>query len=203
MSSRASTIKKGKLTDPQIKFCLEYIKDFNATQAAIRAGYSPKTAVVQASRLLSKANIQEYIQQRAQKIEEKSEIDLAMVLKEFGRIAFTDVRKLFNDDGTLKDIKELDPDLSAAISSIEVYEEYVGTGNKRKFIGYTKKIKFWDKKGSLDSIGKYLGMFKELHEHTGKNGGPIETINKIDVSSLSKEERDLLIKTLRKNGANA
>lgn len=178
MASRASTIKSGKLTDSQVKFCLEYIKDFNATQAAIRAGYAKKSAVVHASRMLSNANIQAYIQELAQKIEQRAEIDLARVLKEFGRIAFTDVRKLFNDDGTLKDIQSLDPDLAAAISSIEVMEEFVGTGDKRKLIGYTKKIKFWDKKGSLDSIGKYLGMFKELHVHSGDPTNPIQTETK-------------------------
>lgn len=178
MASRASTIKSGKLTDSQVKFCLEYIKDFNATQAAIRAGYAKKSASVHASRMLSNANIQAYIQELAQKIEQRAEITLAKVLKEFGRIAFTDVRKLFNDDGTLKDIQSLDPDLAAAISSVEVFEEFSGTGDKRKLVGYTKKIKFWDKKGSLDSIGKYLGMFKELHVHSGDPDKPIQTETK-------------------------
>lgn len=170
--------KAGDISDLQKKFCLEYLKDFNATQAAIRAGYAKRSAAVHASRMLSNANIQAFIQKKAKNIEEKAEIDIAKVLQEFGRIAFSDMRKYFNDDGSMKDIHSLDDNSAAAISAVEVLEEFSGTGEKRKLIGYTKKLKLWDKKGSLDSIGKYLGMFKEIMEHQGKNGGPIQTETK-------------------------
>lgn len=176
-----------ELTDVQKRFCIEYLKDFNATQAAIRAGYSKKSASVQASRLLSKANIQEYISLKAKKIEERAEISIADVLKEFARIGFLDPRRLVNQDGTVKQLHEMDDDTVRAISSIEISEEIDKVGKKRKVVGYVKKIRFWDKKSALDSIGKHLGMFKDIIQHSGDPDNPIksETTHRVIFEDMS------------------
>jgi phage terminase small subunit len=69
-----------KLTDKQKRFCDEYLIDLNAKQAAIRTGYSAKTAEVQASRLLSNVKVQEYISHKQKKLEAKAEVNAQWVL---------------------------------------------------------------------------------------------------------------------------
>lgn len=141
------------LTEKQIRFCEEYLVDYNGTQAAIRAGYSPKTANEQAARLLANVSVSEYLRNRKYAIAGKLEITQERVLLEYSRIAFTDIRKFYNADGTLKKITELDDDSAAALAGIEA-DEITGLISTT---GVTKKIKRWDKKGALDSIVKLMG----------------------------------------------
>ena len=70
-----------KLTDKQKRFCDEYLIDLNATQAAIRVGYSEKTASEQSSRLLTNVNIQDYIKSKQKKTSEKLEISKEQILQ--------------------------------------------------------------------------------------------------------------------------
>jgi phage terminase small subunit len=177
-----------KLTPKQEMFVKEYLVDLNATQAAIRAGYSEATAMEQGYQLLQKTSVQAKLQAALNARSRRTEITADRVLKEYARLGFFDPRKLFNDDGSPKGIQELDDDTAAAIAGLEVAEIYEGQGDKRQFVGYLKKYKITDKKGALDSIAKHLGMFVERHEHTGKDGGPIET-----AVSISDKEREQLI----------
>lgn len=103
------------LTAKQAAFVREYLVDLNATQAAIRAGYSKKTANVIASELLAKPNIQSAIQEEMKKRAERTEITADKVLKEFAKLAFFDPRKLFDDKGNPKDITELEDDTAGGI----------------------------------------------------------------------------------------
>ena len=77
------------LTDKQKRFCEEYLIDLNATQAAIRAGYSPKTAEQTASRLLRNVKVQEYIAKRQKELSRSTEITQERVIKELALIAFS------------------------------------------------------------------------------------------------------------------
>src|ERR1044072_1639407 len=99
---------QGKLSDKQIRFCNEYLVDFNATQAAIRAGYSKKTANEQASRLLTNVSIKTYIDERKQQHISKIDYSIERTLTEIARLAFQDARKYFKEDGSLIPIHELD-----------------------------------------------------------------------------------------------
>ena len=76
-----------KLTEKQKKFCDEYIKDFNGLQSAIRAGYSEKAAKEQASRLLTYANVQEYIANKQEKAAHRNDITVDFVLNGIKEIA--------------------------------------------------------------------------------------------------------------------
>lgn len=147
-----------KLTPKQRRFVDEYLIDLNATQAAIRAGYSPKTANEQGARLLANVSIAKAIQEARDKQQERTEITQDRVLLEYARIAFFDPRKLFHSDGSPKPIEELDADTAAALAGLEVREEFEGTGENRTFVGYTKKYKLANKLGALDSLAKHLGM---------------------------------------------
>lgn len=148
------------LNEKQKRFVEEYLVDINATQAAIRAGYSERTARSQGQRLLTNADIQAAIQEAREAASNSLRITRDRVLQEYARLAFFDPRKLFAENGKPKDISELDDDTAAALAGLDVMEEYSGTGESRVFMGYTKKYKLANKLGALDSLGKHLGMFE-------------------------------------------
>ena len=91
---------KSKLTDKQRKFCSEYLIDCNATQAAIRAGYSESSARSVASQLLTNLNIQSAIQERQQALKESTEITQERILQEESCIAYSDFAGLFDGKAT-------------------------------------------------------------------------------------------------------
>ncbi len=155
------------MTDKQKIFCDEYLKDFNATRAYKIAYPNCKkdnTAKSAGSRLLTNVDVISYIQQGKEKLKNKMEITQERVLQEMARIAFGDIRKLYNKNGGLKNIQDLDDDTAAIITGIESVEEFDGYGEDREQIGYTKKVKMADKNKALDMLGKYFGMFKEKVE---------------------------------------
>jgi phage terminase small subunit len=152
--------RKQKLTAKQERFVAEYLIDLNATAAAVRAGYAPKWADRQAHLLIEKNRvIADAIQSALKKRNERLEITADMVLRELARVAFSDARRLYNDDGSLKTPNELDDDTAAALAGIDTFEEFDGRGENRRLIGYTKKIHRWDKVKSLELLGKHLGLF--------------------------------------------
>ena len=153
------------MNDKQERFVDEYLVDLNATKAAERAGYSKKTAYSQGQRLLKNVEIQKAIQDAQKKLSERTQITQERVLQEYAKIAFFDPKKIFNDDGTLKQIGELDDDVAAVIGGIDV----VVNQSDKDEPEYTKKIKLIDKKGALDSIARHLGMFKDKVEVDHKN----------------------------------
>lgn len=157
------------LSEKQKRFCSEYLIDLNGTQAAIRAGYSPKTAAEQASRLLSKVNVTNYLQTKKNKIETKLEINLERCLKELGRIAFTDLRKFYDEKGNLIPIHELDEDTAAAIAGMDIEELFENVFGQRNQIGVVKKIKRWDKNKALEMLMKHLGGFEKDNKQQNKD----------------------------------
>lgn len=152
------------LNERQERFAQEYIIDLNATQAAIRSGYSEKTAYSIGQRLLKHVEIQERIQQAMKERATRTGITQDRVLREYARIAFFDPRKLFDEDGNPINISELDEDTAAAIAGFEVVQEF---NIKMGGTYYTKKYKLSNKLGALDSLAKHLGMFdgkQETHD---------------------------------------
>ena len=165
------------LTAKQANFADEYLVDFNAVRA-YRAAYpgckSDNTAGVEGHRLLKNPKIADYIQKRMQDRQVRTEITQDRVLREYAKLGFFDPRKLFNADGSPREIADLDDDTAAAIAGLDVLEVYEGTGADRKFVGYVKKYKIANKIGALDSIAKHLGMFIDRQEITGPDGGPLQ-----------------------------
>jgi len=105
-----------KLTDKQEQFCQEYLIDLNATQAAIRAGYSENTASETGYENLRKPQIAGRIAELKAERQERVQITQDRVLLEYSRLAFLDVRKLYDENGRLLPITELDDDTAAAIA---------------------------------------------------------------------------------------
>jgi phage terminase small subunit len=150
-----------ELNDKQQAFCREYIIDLNATQAAIRAGYSEKTAQQISSENLLKPLIQEMIQKLIKERADRTGITADRVLNEYAKIAFIDIRKFYDEDGALKSPHDLEDDAAASLAGIDVDEIWgydVKLDAKVKQ-GETKKIKMHNKIAALDSLAKHLGLF--------------------------------------------
>lgn len=152
------------MSPKQQRFVQEYLVDLNATQAAIRAGYSPRTAASIGQENLIKPEIQEAIRQAQQARSARTAITADNVLRELALIAYQRAGKLYRPDGTLKPPSEWDDTDSAIIAGVETTEEFHGRGEDRELVGYTKKVKRWDKLRALELLGKHLGMFVEKHE---------------------------------------
>ena len=160
------------MTEAQKRFCDEYLIDLNASRAYKKAYPNcKKDAVARAnsSRLLTKANVQEYIQEQKENLKEKITETQEQVINQMARIAFGDIRKLYKEDGSLKNVTELDDDAAAIVAGIETTEEFDGYGEDREQIGYTKKVKIASKDKALDMLGKYFGIFKEKVEINSDN----------------------------------
>jgi phage terminase small subunit len=151
-------MSKNPLTAKQACFVQEYLIDLNATQAAIRAGYSKKTAGQMGNENLKKPKIANAIAASQKKRAERTEITQDRVLAEYAKLAFLDPRKFFTAEGNLVPIQDLDDDTAAALAGMDVVEN---RGEGGAIVDYTKKIKISDKKGALDSIARHLGMFND------------------------------------------
>lgn len=163
-----------KLNPRQAVFCAEYITDFNATQAAIRAGYASKYAARVAYKMLLQPHIQEAVNREITARAKRTHITQDRVLRELAAVAFFDPRKLFAPDGSPLPINELDDATAAALGGLDVQEVFEGTGENRVFVGYIKKYKVTDKNTALGNAMKHLGMLKESLALSGPEGGPVE-----------------------------
>lgn len=167
------------LTDKQEMFCREYLIDLNATQAAIRAGYSAKTANRTASENLSKPVIQKRITELKADRNEKLNINASYVLQRLVEIDQMDVLDIMKDDMSLKPVSEWPGSWRRYLSGFDIAEMFEGRGEEREMVGLLKKIKWPDKVKNLELLGKHVSVmaFKDqaLHEHTGKNGDAIRT----------------------------
>ena len=160
------------MTNSQKRFCDEYLIDLNATRAykvAYKRCKKDETANVNGSKLLRNTKVKEYIAQKQTEIQKRTEITQDRVLKELAKIAFGDIRKLYTENGALRNIIDLEDDIAGAISGVETFEEYEGRGADREYIGDTKKVKMIDKTKALELIGKHLGMFKETNININTN----------------------------------
>lgn len=172
------------LTAKQERFCQEYVVDFNATQAAIRAGYSAKTAGAIGAENLRKPQIAARIAELMRPKTEAAAFTRELVLQELGRQLKADPRKLFTEGGSLKSIHEIDDDNASAISSIEVRTERGEEGDEPAVI---TKIRRFDKLKAIDLAGRHFGLFPSKVEHTGANGEPLPGQAAIDPLEVARQ----------------
>jgi phage terminase small subunit len=145
-----------KLTAKQEKFCQEYMVDLNATQAALRSGYSEHSSKQIGTENIAKPAIQARIAELQKKASKKVEVTVEMLLQEYKRIGFGDPRKIITwsgDTSILKPSDELTDDEIAMVS---------GVVQKKGKYGDTVEIKFNDKIAALDKLAKHLGFYKEV-----------------------------------------
>lgn len=149
------------LTEREIRFCDEYLICFNAKEAALKAGYSKRSAKSIGSENLTKPDIQRYLTIRKKRVIEKIELSQERVMQEIGRIALANPKALFNEDGTIKKITEMDDDIAAAISSFEVEELFAGSGKNIMQVGITTKPRLWSKTDALGMLAKHFKIFSD------------------------------------------
>ena len=172
------------LTNKQRRFVEEYLVDLNATQAAIRAGYSQKTAGQIGDENLKKPQIAAAIQEAQAKRSERVQVDADYVLARLVEIDRMDVLDIVTDAMSLKPISEWPKVWRQYLSGFDLADLYEGSGDDRQMIGVLKKIKWPDKVKNLELLGKHVSVqaFREQVGHGGPNGGPIE------LATLTKEE---------------
>lgn len=167
------------LTPKQKRFVAEYLVDLNATAAAIRAGYSKNTAEVIGYENLRKPQIETAINQAIQEREKRTKITQDMVLQETAKLAFFDIRKMFDKNGKPLDISKLDDDTAAALVGLDVQDIADKDGD---YVGYVKKYKMADKVKALELLGKHFGTWEP------KDNGPKD---ETEEDGLSRSLREL------------
>ncbi|MER2061396.1 MAG: terminase small subunit [Aerococcus urinaeequi] len=147
--------KKAPLSAKMKLFCKEYMIDLNATQAAVRAGYSPKSAREIGNENLKKPAVMEYLKKMMDKRATKLEITAERVLQEYARIGFSQITDFVHvqtvgeeQKVVVKDTKDLSLEQIAALASIEQGE-------------FGIKVKLHEKIRALDAMSKHLGVFRE------------------------------------------
>jgi phage terminase small subunit len=153
------------MTPKQERFVAEYLANgLNATQAAVAAGYSERTAQQQGSRLLLNTDVAFAVSGKTTQLMNKLEITAKMVLQEMGKLAFFDPIHLYNTDGSVKQIHEIDARHRVSIAGFDVCELFEGTGDQKHAYGLLKKVKLVDKTRNLEMLGRYFKMFSDGKE---------------------------------------
>ena len=153
--------KLQKLQPRHEEFILNYLSNNNnAARAAIAAGFSEKTARQIGYRLLREPLIAERISELMAEKFKRLHMSADEILARTALVARADVRGLFNDDGTLKPVSELDDTAAAAIAGIEVLEEFSGTGKDRVKVGETKKVRLRDPMAALRLLAEHKKLVK-------------------------------------------
>ncbi|MDN0106725.1 terminase small subunit [Yersinia rochesterensis] len=145
------------LTDKQEMFCREYLIDLNATQAAIRAGYSVKTANRIAAQLLSKLDIQNRIAELKSQRNDLVGINAAYVLNRLVEIDQMDVLDILKDDGGIKPISEWPKVWRTTLSGFDINTS-ITNFDETTIENILKKIKWPDKVKNLELLGKHISV---------------------------------------------
>lgn len=170
------------LTDKQEMFCREYLTDLNATQAAIRAGYSAKTANRTAHENMTKPEIQARLAELMKERNQKAQISSEYVLNRLVEIDQLDVLDILNDEGDMKPVKEWPKSWRTTLSGLDI----IAMGSDQDTTTLVKKIKWPDKLKNLELLGKHIDVqaFKE------------QTENRVTIQELSDEDIEQKIKGL-------
>ncbi len=156
-----------KLTPKQKLFCDYYLISLNATDAAIKAGYSQKTAHSIGFENLIKPEIQSYIESKQAKLQEKIEVTQQMVLEELAKIGFSNIQDLMGAGNTFKDALEIERPKAAAIESIKVKTTTRSIPNMPDEVSQEIQFKMYSKTNALEQLGKHLGFFEVDNKQKG------------------------------------
>ena len=165
-----------KLNERQRRFAREFIVDPNATQAAIRAGYSKRTAYEIGRKLLKKVEIAAAINKGQARLAAKVEVTAEKIIAELVKIGFSnmmDYMRVGPAGDPVLDFSKITRDQAAALTEVTVEDFLDGRADDKREVRRVK-FKLADKRAALVDLGKHLGMFVERTEHTGAGGGPIE-----------------------------
>lgn len=146
--------KKGKLTEKQQCFVQEYLIDLNATQAAIRSGYSAKTADQQGSRMLANVKVQQAISEAMAERSKRTGVNQDRVVLELARMAFVKLTDIVDEDGRIKE--DANGDDLACVEGIKYKRSDFDNGSSEE-----REVKIGSKLKALELLGKHLGMWND------------------------------------------
>lgn len=157
------------LSEQKKRFCDKYFETLKGAESARYAGFSEATARQIAHNMLQEPEVEEYLSALRNTLAEKTGITQQRVLEEYAKIAFFDIREVFDIDGGLIHVKQLDDSSAGAISSIKSSEEWGEDDEGNKVItGTIKEVKVFDKIRALQDLGKHLGMFEKDNDQKTK-----------------------------------
>lgn len=148
------------LTPKQVLFCKEYLVDKNATQAALRAGYSPRTAEAIGRENIHKPTIANRIQKELDRQAVRIECSADKVIQEICKLAFVNAEELLDEYGKPKNIEQMPKNLTACISSLDF----------DAMTGKVTKIRLWDKKGALEMLARHFELLGDEKNKEKKDG---------------------------------
>lgn len=161
------------LTAKEAAFVREYLIDLNQTKAAIRAGYSARSANEQAVKIMDRPRVKAAIDAAMVARSERTLIDADWVLKRLAEEADADLADLYNDNGDLLPVKDW-PKIwrQGLVAGVEIEALFEGFGEDRIQIGHVKKVKLSDRVRRLELIGKHVRVnaFQEVVQHKGLDG---------------------------------
>lgn len=147
------------MTPKQERFVAEYLVDLNATQAAIRAGFSEKSATAIGAEYLRKPHIAAAVAAKKSVQLANVELTATRVLEEMRRLAFSDVGVLFDDKGNLRPVHTLSPEDRSAIAGLEVIIKNAEAGDGKT--DKVHKLKLWDKTRALEMLGRHFKLLTD------------------------------------------
>jgi phage terminase small subunit len=153
------------LTSKQQRFVAAYLIDLNATQAAIRAGYSARVAEQQGYENLRKPEIAKAVAAGKAKQLQQADLSAARVLEEYRRLSFSDLGEMIDELGRLRPLKDLPTSARAAIASVKVTKKNLTAGDG--IMEDVVELKLWDKTRALESLAKHFGLLVERIDVSG------------------------------------
>lgn len=172
------------LTKKQAEFVREYLVDLNATQAAIRAGYSRRTAVKIGSENLRKPDVAWAIEAAMAERAARTEITADRVLKELAKIGFSDIRNVvtWGEAIAVKDIETGEVTIANGVALVAADQLDESVAATIAEVSQTKdgtlKVKLHDKRAALVDIGRHLGMFNDKLTLKGDAENPLTLLIK-------------------------
>lgn len=161
-------------------FCLEYIKDFNGTRAAIAAGYQPTHASKEQNRLRKNPKIVGRIAELMSQRKDALKIEAQDVLAKLWMLGTFDLAEVFDGEGKLLPIHEIPEDVRRCLAGIEIDETYEGFGKNRVWTGYSKKVRTEGRRAALRDVGQHIGMFPNKVDLSGSLGVTQLTDDQLD-----------------------
>ncbi|HHJ1578150.1 terminase small subunit [Pseudomonas aeruginosa] len=145
------------LTKKQRLFVDEYLLDLNATQAAIRAGYSTRRATEIGYQLLQRPEVAQAIQAAMAERSKRTEVEADYVIRRLREIDEMDVLDILEDDGSFRSIRDWPRAWRQFLSGIEIAELFEGRGDDRRIAGVLRKVKWPDKLRNLELLSRHVG----------------------------------------------
>lgn len=174
-------------------FCQQYVANgvawtaYRDTVGRLKGVTNLDSMRKMASRFASRPEIQERVAQLKRQVYQAAEVSPGRIIHEYAKLAFFDIRNVFDQNGNLRPVHQMDDATAAGIAGLEIsvddvtrkqdiYNEDsddIGRVDETKTITRTAKLKLIDKTKALDSLAKIMGMHVDRVEHTGADGAPL------------------------------